>query len=263
MELIPSKDGTPIACRRSGAGAPLLLVHGTSSDHRTWTPVLAGLGRRFSVWAMDRRGRGGSGDADGYALQREAEDIAAVVDAIGAPVHVFGHSFGGLCALEAALLTGNIVRLILYEPSLSLAGSGWSAALDARMQSLLEAGNREEVLLLFLRDIVKMPADEIAALQAGPGWPAQVTAAHTVHRELRAIDRYVFDASRFRSLSAPTALLLGGKSPSRRRMVADTLLATLPDSRITLLPGQAHGAVRSAPELIVEASVGFLTADVS
>src|SRR5215471_17537852 len=116
MEIIWSKDGTTIAAWRSDVGAPLLLVHGTTADHTVWTPVRVALERHFSVWTLDRRGRGSSGDAAAYALERECEDIAAVIDAIGGAVHVLGHSFGGICALEAALLTPNIGRLILYEP---------------------------------------------------------------------------------------------------------------------------------------------------
>ena len=95
MEIIRSKDGTPIAAWHSGAGAPLLLVHGTTADHTVWTAVRVALERHFSVWTLDRRGRGSSGDATAYALERECEDIAAVMDAIGGAVHVLGHSFGG------------------------------------------------------------------------------------------------------------------------------------------------------------------------
>jgi pimeloyl-ACP methyl ester carboxylesterase len=258
MELISSKDGVPIACWHSGAGEPLLLVHGTSGDHLAWTPVLPALERHFSVWTLDRRGRGHSGDANGYAFERECEDIAATIEAIGGTVHLLGHSFGGLCALEAALLTPGIGGLILYEPSVSLAGSNWSAALDANLQALLDAGKREEALLLFFRDIVKTPLHEIAALQAGSHWPARIAAAHTIHRELRSIDRYVFTPQRFRALKIPVLLLLGGESPSRRHLIAETLQQALPCSQIRILQGQQHSAMRTAPDLFVHEVVTFL-----
>jgi len=259
MELISSKDGTPIACRHSGAGTPLLLVHGTTGDHLTWAPVLAALERHFSVWVIDRRGRGDSGDAaEDYTFERECEDIVAVIDAIGGSVHVIGHSFGGLCALEAALLTPNIGRLTLYEPPLSLVGSGWSAELDAHMEALLDAGNREEALLLFLCNIVKTPPREIAAMQAGPNWQRRVAAAHTIHRELQSIDRYVFDPLRFRAVLTPTLLLLGSESHPRRHTIAKTLNQTLPNSRIAILQGQQHGAIRTAPDLFVDEVVNAL-----
>ncbi|MGZ5076827.1 MAG: alpha/beta fold hydrolase [Methylobacter sp.] len=258
MEFISSKDGTPIAYRHGGAGASLLLVHGTTGDHLTWAPVSAALERHFSVWVIDRRGRGFSGDAADYTLEREAEDIVAVIDAIGGAVQVIGHSFGGLCALEAALLTSHISQLILYEPPISLLGTGWSAAVDAEMEALLNSGDKEAALLLFLCNILKTPPDEITAMQNGPNWQARVAAAHTVHRELRSIDRYDFDPLRFRTLLTPTLLLLGSESPPRRHTIAKMLNDALPDSRIGILQGQQHSAIRTAPDLFVNEVVSFL-----
>lgn len=116
MQTVISKDGTRIAFWRSGSGPPLLLVHGATADHTTtWRFVLPELEQHFAVYAMDRRARGSSGDTLPYDLQREAEDVVAVVESIGEPVNLLGHSYGGLCAIEAALLTENLRRLILYE----------------------------------------------------------------------------------------------------------------------------------------------------
>ncbi|WP_090372806.1 alpha/beta fold hydrolase [Nitrosospira sp. Nl5] len=258
MESISSKDGAPIACWNSGVGEPLLLVHGTSGDHFAWASVLPALERQFSVWTIDRRGRGHSGDTDSYTLERECEDVATVIDAIGSTVHLLGHSFGGLCALEAALLTPNIGSLILYEPSISLAGSGWSVELEENMQSLLGASNREEALLLFFRDIVKTPPHEIAAMQTGSSWPGRIAAAHTIHRELCSINQYIFDFRRFRAFQVPTLILLGGESPPRRHLVAETLHRSLPDSQLAMLQGQQHSAMRTAPDLFVHEVVKFL-----
>src|SRR5207253_10380171 len=114
-----SKDGTRIAFARSGDGPPLVLVHGTTADHTRWAPILGELEARFTVHAMDRRGRGGSGDAQDYSLEKEFDDIVAVVDSIGEPVHLLGHSYGALCSLEASLLTKNIRKLVLYEPPIA------------------------------------------------------------------------------------------------------------------------------------------------
>ncbi len=258
MEFITSSDGTPIACWRHGNGAPLLLVHGTTGDRSTWTPVLAGLQQYFTVWTMDRRGRGHSGDADGYTLQRECEDVAAVVDAIGGNVNLLGHSFGGLCALEASLLTANINKLIVYEPSISLTGSGWSAALEVRLQALLDKGEREESLLLFFRDLLKTPDQELAALRLSPNWPVRIAAAHTILRELQSIDRYTFTPERFEILRNPVLLLIGGDSHPRRYATAEMLQQSLPDNRIGILSGQQHSAMRTAPELFVHHVLEFL-----
>ncbi|SFE34545.1 alpha/beta fold hydrolase [Nitrosomonas sp. Nm166] len=260
MELITSKDGTPIACWHGGTGVPLLLVHGTTGDHSTWDSTLAELQQHFSVWTMDRRGRGHSGDTGNYALERECEDVATVVEVIGGNVNLLGHSFGGLCALEASLLTVNINKLILYEPSISLAGSGWSAELESRLQTLLEQGNREESLLLFFRDMLKAPEREIVALQAGSNWPIRIAAAHTILRELQSIDRYVFAPQRFHSVHNPVLLLLGGDSHARRYVTAERLQQSLPSSRIGILTGQQHSAMRTAPDLFVHKVIEFLKA---
>jgi len=105
VEQVVSRDGTSIAVWRTGAGPPLVLVHGAAAEHSRWAPVLPALGERFTVLAIDRRGRGRSGDADDYAIEREYEDVVAVVEWAGEDVDVLGHSYGGICALEAALAT--------------------------------------------------------------------------------------------------------------------------------------------------------------
>ena len=118
MEFLIAPDGTRIAYLRTGDGPPLVLVHGTADDHTLWSSLLPTLAERFTVYAVDRRGRGDSGDADGYAVEREFEDVAAVIDSIGEPVNLLGHSYGACLALEAALLTGNIHKSILYDPGI-------------------------------------------------------------------------------------------------------------------------------------------------
>src|SRR5574341_1988277 len=122
METILSKDSTTIAYQRSGAGAPLVLVHGTGGAYARWAPILPALAKQFTVYAVDRRGRGESGESQHYAIEREFEDVAAVVDSIGDGVNLLGHSFGAVCSLEAALLTPHLRKLVLYEPPLPIPG---------------------------------------------------------------------------------------------------------------------------------------------
>ena len=112
-ETVTSEDGTKIAYWRSGQGPPVVLVHGTTADHSRWAPVLPEFEEHFSVCAIDRRGRGGSGDSEDYALEREFEDVASVVDSLGEPAFLLGHSYGAVCALEASLLTPNVRKLVL------------------------------------------------------------------------------------------------------------------------------------------------------
>ncbi len=119
---VRSADGTPIAVFVDGDGPPLVMVHGAFNDHTTDLPFVADLRDRVTTFGVDRRGRGASGDAPDYSIEREFEDIAAVVDSVaartGEPVAVWGHSYGADCAMGAATLTGNIGHLVLYEPGL-------------------------------------------------------------------------------------------------------------------------------------------------
>ena len=119
MEHITSRDGTPIAYERCGNGLPLVLIHGAAADHTRWTPLLQELEKRFTVYAIDRRGRGESGDVGPYRVEREYEYVVAVVNSIPGPVNLLGHSYGVICSLEASLKVSNLRKLILYEPPIS------------------------------------------------------------------------------------------------------------------------------------------------
>jgi pimeloyl-ACP methyl ester carboxylesterase len=259
METVLSEDGTPIAYQRSGTGPPLVLVHGTLGSSRRW-PVLSMLEKQFTVYAVDRRGYGESGDASDYAIERDFEDIAALVDAIGGEVNLLGHSYGGLCVLEAALLTTNVRRLIVYEPSPMPVPGGrlYPKEIVDRLQTLLDAGDRENVVITLLREIVGMPANELDLLKASPAFPALVAAAHAAPRETRAEEEYRFEPERFRHLRVPTLLLTGSDSPLLLKKPIETWHAALPNSRIVVLPDQQHIAHYTAPDLFVREVQAFL-----
>ena len=258
MKEIISRDGTRIAYRRSGTGPPLILVHGAAGDGTRWAPIVPALEPRFSVVVMDRRGRGGG--REDYAVKRESEDIAAVVDGIGEPAFLLGHSFGGLCALEAALLTPNVRKLVLYE-SLMMPPPGVplvpERVIDG-LQALVDAGDREGMLTTFMGDVAGMSPDEIEMAKSSPAWPARVAGAHTVPRELRAGSAYRFDAGRFKDLRTPALLLLGGDSPDLAKAGTAALDAGLPDSRVVVIPGVQHVATYTKPELFVQVVSAFL-----
>ncbi|MDQ4000368.1 MAG: alpha/beta hydrolase, partial [Actinomycetota bacterium] len=154
LKSVTSLAGTSIAYWRSGEGPPLVLVHGTAADHSRWTPVLPAFEQHFTGCAVDRRGRGGSGDSGDYAIEREFEDIAAVVDSLEEPGFLLGHSYGALCALEAALLTRKVVRkAVLYDPVMDVTGEGINPpGLVDRLEALLEAGDRDGVVDTMLRE---------------------------------------------------------------------------------------------------------------
>jgi pimeloyl-ACP methyl ester carboxylesterase len=252
---IVSKDGTVIAFTTSGRGPPLVLVHGASADRTRWAALLPELEERRTVHAMDRRGRGDSGDAVPYAIEREFEDVAAVVDSIGKGVDLLGHSYGAICALEAALRTPSVRRLVLYEPPLPVGGI-LSEEMAERLGAMLAAGDREGVVTAFLADVVRLPPAELAALKALPSWRGRVAAAHTILREMRS--SYVFHPERFESFRTPTLLLLGGESPPFFAKATEAIRAALPASRVVALPGQRHTAMNTAPELFLREVLGFL-----
>jgi pimeloyl-ACP methyl ester carboxylesterase len=254
-------DGTPITYRRTGAGPPLVLVHGAAADRTRWAPVLPALEERFTVYALDRRGRGASGDAPTYAIEREFEDIAVVVDTIGGPVDVLGHSFGALCALEAALRSDRLRRLVLYEPPIPTGSPWFPSDVIARLQAHLAAGDRDALLVTFFREAVAMPPDEIELMRGLPVWEARRAVAHTIARELHGAERYVFEPARFRHVETPTLLLLGGDSPPFFTAGTEAVHAAVPQSRIAVLPGQQHIAMNTAPELFLRTVLAFLTSD--
>lgn len=256
LEHVVSTDGTPIAVWRSGDGPPLALVHGATADHSRWAPVLPALQERFSVLAIDRRGRGRSGDAPGYTIEREFEDVAAVAEWAGGPVSVLGHSYGAVCALEAARLTERIARLVLYEAPVGFLQTP-SHVVD-RLQALLEAGERDELLALFMREVAGLPREQVELLRSLPAWQARLAAAHTIPREELANRQYVFDPDRFRALHVPTLLLQGGDSPDAFRAAGRALQAALPDSRIAVMPGQRHAAMDTGTDLFLAETLTFL-----
>lgn len=262
MHTVTSRDGTRIAYWRSGAGPPLLLVHGMVADHSTtWRLVLPALEQHFTVYTMDRRGRGGSGDGPAHALQREAEDVAAVVDSIGRSVNVLGHSHGGLCALEGALLTTNLRRLVVYE-GVALRGTDvFSRGAADRLQAMLAAGDVEGMLVAFLHEEAHVPREEIDLLRSqADAWAVRLRNAPTVPHEVRATERYRFDPERFRRMRTPTLLLVGEVSPPLELENARTVAEVLPEARVVVLPGQRHLAMYTAPEMFVRELVRLLEA---
>jgi pimeloyl-ACP methyl ester carboxylesterase len=254
-----SLDGTEIACERSGSGPALVLVHGTTADHARWAPVRPALEERFTVYACDRRGRGASGDGPTYALEREFEDVAAVVDGIGGPVDVVGHSYGALCALEAATRAKNLRRLVLYEPPIFAGIPTTPRGLLERLEARLAAGDRAGVVATFLEEVARVPPEQLVRLRSLPAWHARVSAAGTIPRELRAQDAYVLAPERVRDLEAPVLLLLGGESPAFFRAAIELVRAAVPRSELVVLPGQTHLAIDRAPALFAREVVAFLT----
>jgi pimeloyl-ACP methyl ester carboxylesterase len=258
---VTTASGTPVAYWRYGKGPPLVLVHGTAADHSRWSLVLPALEERFAVYAIDRRGRGGSGDTDDYAVEREFEDVAAVVDSLGEPVNLLGHSFGGLLAFEAALLTPNVRRLVLYDPGIEVGGEEiYPHEVVGRLDALLEDGDRDGVVETTMREVAGLSPEVVEYMRTQPSWQARVDAAHTIPRELRAVKDYSFHPDRFRYLATPALVLAGGESPVALRKAAEAVDEALPDSRLVVMEGQGHAAMDTGTALFTAEVLRFLEA---
>jgi len=244
---ITSKDGVAISVQKAGAGPALLLIHGSMLNGSiSWGAVLPKLAERFAVYAMDRRGRAPSGDAKQYSLANEVDDIVRVIDAIGGPVIVLAHSYGALVSLDALDRLKNVSHLILYEPPVTLQ----SAETDviANLERALEAGNREELVTIFLRDQVGVPPEMIARRKSSPIWPLVLQIAPTLPRESRAVITYRPSTERLSNWKTPTTMLLGSLTVGRLRDAAFFVRDAIPGCQMIVLEGQGHAANLDAPD---------------
>jgi len=256
VKTVTSEDGTLIAYEQDGRGSHLVLVHGSFVDSLGWERVRPRLEQHFTVTRIDRRGRGGSGDSREYAIEREFEDVVAVVNSLDAPVLLFGHSFGAVCALEAAMRTDKLAGLVLYEPPILEGESLTSPELLERLENLLVAGDREGVVRTFLAEVPRISPKEIEKLASSPSWRGRIAAAHTLPRELRSLEAYRVP-DQVSKLSTPVLLLLGSDSPAVFGRANANLEKMLPNSRTVVMPGQKHIAMDTAPDLLVGAVLDF------
>lgn len=268
--LVASRDGTPIAVFSSGdvrdGRPPVVLVHGTAADHTTWRVLAPVLGVSRRVHAIDRRGRGASGDGPRYRIGREFEDVAAVAEALaaetGAPVDVVGHSYGGRCALGAALLTPSIRRVVCYEGAPNHVRRGRpDAALVARLAALDTAGEHEAMLDAFLAAVAEFSDAALAAYHANPVWPSRVAAARrTLLRELRAEPSVTAGLERLGTVRQPVLLVVGSETAPWFREGTERLAARLPDAQVAVIEGARHAAHHTHAALFDATVRAFLDA---
>jgi pimeloyl-ACP methyl ester carboxylesterase len=246
--LVISKDGTRIGVECAGSGPTLLFVHGGVGDRTRWTPMFPLLASKFTTCAMDRRGRGASGD------------VAAVVNSRARPVLVFGHSYGGVAALEATFLTDRISKLLLYEPPLH-EPVGNNLAVASRVEELIKKGELEQAFIAFQTEIVKQSPEEIARMRARPTWAGLVATIAVHPRQMRALSAYRFDGSRMQSVKIPTLLLLGEETPSpyAKQSIA-ALRESLPNPTLAILERQEHNAMDGGREALANAIITFAAA---
>jgi len=263
---VRSKDGTPIAVFEAGSDGPqppLILVHGATADHTTFRAVAPVFGRSRRLLAIDRRGRGASGDAANYAIEREFEDIAAIADdaaaRFGGLVDVLGHSYGGRCALGASLRTGSIRRVVAYEGAPVPAGSSYrpDGLLEA-VRASLARGDPDAALSGFLAGVVGMSDAELGRYRAEPVWPARVAAAHTILRELEAETSPAASIEALAAVRVPVLLILGGTSRSPFGVGTRAFADRLAHAEVVTIDGAAHAAHHTHVAEFVAAVEAFL-----
>jgi pimeloyl-ACP methyl ester carboxylesterase len=238
-----SKDGTTIAFDRSGAGPVLVLVGGAFSyrDFPGFVELAGLLSNDFTVVGYDRRGRGDSGDTAPYEVQREVEDLAAVIDAVGGSAHVWGMSSGGALALEAAASGVAIEKLSAYEPPY-LIGEGHRPPADHREQlERMAATDRLNAATWFMMTkVFGAPAPAVAVMRLLPMWKRLRAVAHTLPYDAAVMGDYGLPTELLAAVSVPTLVLAGEKSPQTLRNGAVAAADAIPNGRSSLLTGQRH-----------------------
>jgi pimeloyl-ACP methyl ester carboxylesterase len=218
------------------------------------------LANHFKCFVIDRRGYGRSGNSRNYVIEREYEDIEAVLAAAGKEVSLLGHSYGAICALGAATRT-EITHLALYEPPLAVCGSVTGGALGDYRKAI-ESGDLDGALALGLNKFAGATSEQIQALRRSALWPKMVALAPSWVREVEAIDQLGPNLNRYRDLLVPTLLLSGTLSPKYPLQDAtEALGATLKNVQISRLEGQGHDAHSRAPTLVAERVAAFLSSE--
>jgi pimeloyl-ACP methyl ester carboxylesterase len=258
---ITSKDGTRIRFDRSGAGPALILVGGALSDRSGSAPLAERLAPSFTVFSYDRRGRGESGDTPPYAVEREVEDLEALIDQSGGAAFVHGQSSGAALSLEvASRLPAKIAKLTLYEPPFIIDDARAPPPQDwiAQVNNLVAAGRRGDSVAFFMTDVVGTPAEAVTQMRSAPTWPALEALANTLAYDGAILADTMagrpLPTGRWASASMPTLVMDGGASPRWIRNTAQALANALPNARRRSLDGETHDV---APEVIAPVLTEF------
>ncbi|HEY2795086.1 MAG TPA: alpha/beta hydrolase [Micromonosporaceae bacterium] len=260
MTTVTSADGTTIAYEIGGSGPTVILVDGAMC-HRAGgplRPLAARLTGSFTVVTYDRRGRNESTDTLPYAVEREIEDLAALIDAVGGPVHLYGISSGGALVLRATAAGLPVSRIAVYEiPFVAADNEAMaSGSYRRRLDEALAAGRRGDAVALFLEQ-VGMPAPMIENMRSGPGWPAMEAIAPTLAYDDSILGDARVPTGVTSQISIPALVADGGASPQMLRTAAKSVAEALPDARHVTLDGQTHDV---DPDVIAPVLVDFFGA---
>jgi pimeloyl-ACP methyl ester carboxylesterase len=255
LEKVASADGASIAIERIGQGKPLLAIHGAASSRKRWFLTANALAEGRQLILMERRARGDSTDGGAYSIDREYDDVVAVVSHIGEPLDILGHSYGALLTLGAAPRLQKVDNIILYEPPLNPLAP--EADLPDRIDAHVARGDLEGGLRTFLSHVGVSDADA-AKLRELPNWNERLAIVPTISREVRAARTLSFTPEYLGRISTRILLMLGSDSPPRFGEAIEALAKGLPNARVEVLAGQKHQAMDTAPALFVNAVRTFL-----
>jgi pimeloyl-ACP methyl ester carboxylesterase len=235
----------------------LVLVPGGIGNEHAFDPLVAQLTHKLRCVTIGRRGKGFSDDGPSYSFEREYEDIASVLDAVGPPRFLFGHSSGAICALGAALVS-RVDRLILVEPPLPLDGTGIDSEHAAAIRTALRRGEAETAVLIGFRHALKLEETAIEAWRARADWPDVLQRGVAWLRELDEINRLPSDIDRYRAICAPTLLIYGTATQPRRRRAVEALAVAIPDAQVAAFEGYGHDVANAAASEVASAVLDFL-----
>jgi pimeloyl-ACP methyl ester carboxylesterase len=241
METVTSKDGTAIAFDRIGQGPPVILVSGGSVDRMSNAGLAQELASDLTVLNYDRRGRGPSGDTQPYAIDREIEDIAAVLEAAGGEAGIYGSSSGAVLAMFAAGAGLAIPKLAMWEPP--YIPEGWPRPPEDQVEqyeTMVAEGRRGDAVEFFMSRVVGMPPEFVAGAREQPFWPATEALAHTLAYDARIMGDYRIPKDRVAEVKAETLVIAGGADMPFMRETAQALADALPNGSVRFLDGQGH-----------------------
>lgn len=251
---VTSADGTAIAFDQVGSGPPLIMVVGAFNTRATTAPLAAALQERFTTLNYDRRGRGDSGDTPPYSVEREIEDLDAIIAEAGGSSAVFGYSSGANLALKAAANGSAITELALYEPPLLIDASHPQppAELPDQLAELIAAGRRGDAVELYQTAAVGIPEDVVAQMRHAPFRPALEAIAHTLVYDATIIGNRTLPIELIASTATRTLVIDGEESPPVMRDAAQAVADALPNGRRRSLAGQTHHISPGATAPVLE-----------
>src|SRR5258708_1589087 len=216
MRTAISADGTKIAFDQTGQGPPVILVVGAFNDRSTGAPLGKALESQLTVLNYDRRGRGASGDTQPYAVEREVEDLDALIREAGGAAHVFGYSSGAILALEGAAPRLNIRKLALDDSPFMVGDDIPRPPKDlaAQLAKLVASGRRGEAVELFQTEMVRIPEQVVAQFRHAPFRPALEAIAHTLVYDATIVGDQELPATQLPPIIAPTLVVYAGDSPA-------------------------------------------------